>query len=62
MAAVRKNELHHTKNCSVTSGRFFNDDGQSGSIHRRNFLAGKTKPQLLSQLGFRNLILTMTYS
>ena len=22
----------------------------------------KTKPQLLSQLGFRNLILTMTYS
>ncbi len=27
-----------------------------------NFPAGKTKPQLLSQLGFRNLILTMTYS
>ncbi|WP_218274369.1 MULTISPECIES: hypothetical protein, partial [unclassified Pseudomonas] len=29
---------------------------------RTNFPAGKTKPQLLSQLGFRNLILTMTYS
>ncbi|WP_218191769.1 MULTISPECIES: hypothetical protein, partial [unclassified Pseudomonas] len=28
----------------------------------KNFPAGKTKPQLLSQLGFRNLILTMTYS
>ena len=26
------------------------------------FQAPKTKPQLLSQLGFRNLILTMTYS
>ncbi|MFZ3282312.1 hypothetical protein, partial [Pseudomonas sp.] len=28
----------------------------------KNVPAGKTKPQLLSQLGFRNLILTMTYS
>ncbi|WP_213159341.1 hypothetical protein, partial [Pseudomonas carnis] len=28
----------------------------------RAFRAPKTKPQLLSQLGFRNLILTMTYS
>ena len=28
----------------------------------RHFPAAKTKPQLLSQLGFRNLILTMTYS
>ena len=28
----------------------------------KNFFADKTKPQLLSQLGFRNLILTMTYS
>ena len=27
-----------------------------------HFPSGKTKPQLLSQLGFRNLILTMTYS
>ncbi|WP_218574356.1 hypothetical protein, partial [Pseudomonas sp. PB120] len=32
------------------------------SMRRRNFPAGKTKPQLLAQLGFRNLILTMTYS
>ncbi|WP_238539524.1 hypothetical protein, partial [Pseudomonas sp. GM24] len=31
-------------------------------LSRINFSTGKTKPQLLSQLGFRNLILTMTYS
>ena len=32
------------------------------SMRLKIFPAGKTKPQLLSQLGFRNLILTMTYS
>ncbi|TDV43066.1 hypothetical protein EDF87_113197, partial [Pseudomonas helmanticensis] len=32
------------------------------SMRWKIFPAGKTKPQLLSQLGFRNLILTMTYS
>jgi hypothetical protein len=31
-------------------------------VPHENFPADKTKPQLLSQLGFRNLILTMTYS
>ncbi|MGZ0706168.1 hypothetical protein, partial [Pseudomonas piscis] len=29
---------------------------------QNGFSRTKTKPQLLSQLGFRNLILTMTYS
>ncbi len=37
-------------------------DGWGGSRRCKNFSTGKTKPQLLSQLGFRNLILTMTYS
>ncbi|MGC5704463.1 hypothetical protein J4P02_30105, partial [Pseudomonas sp. NFXW11] len=41
----------HETRCNPTSAPV------PGFFHR-----AKTKPQLLSQLGFRNLILTMTYS
>ncbi|RAI68643.1 hypothetical protein DOZ69_03440 [Pseudomonas fluorescens] len=32
------------------------------TFRQKSVTSTKTKPQLLSQLGFRNLILTMTYS
>ena len=35
---------------------------QHGNKPAKTGTSTKTKPQLLSQLGFRNLILTMTYS
>jgi hypothetical protein len=34
----------------------------ASKLARAGKKGAKTKPQLLSQLGFRNLILTMTYS
>ncbi|MBY8944625.1 hypothetical protein J1G35_02030, partial [Pseudomonas sp. SH10-3B] len=37
-------------------------DVMFGQITQDTFRPPKTKPHLLSQMGFRNLILTMTYS
>jgi hypothetical protein len=47
----------------VVSWRFSRAGSLLRGLRRAWLLCGaKTKPQLLSQLGFRNLILTMTYS
>ncbi|WP_224790101.1 hypothetical protein, partial [Pseudomonas fluorescens] len=46
----------------LRQGSNFETDGVPKLSSLKHFPAGKTKPQLLSQLGFRNLILTMTYS
>ncbi|MBN0978915.1 hypothetical protein JV174_16965, partial [Pseudomonas sp. SDM007_2] len=57
--------LHHTKNaetlCIELPERHFKWV-PTASRAPFAFLPPKTKPQMLSQLGFRNLILTMTYS
>jgi hypothetical protein len=48
--------------CATTVNRGKEPPSQRLARKANHFPAGKTKPQLLSQLGFRNLILTMTYS
>jgi hypothetical protein len=67
--SVKKRAAPYQKPSDHFSAIFPNggpDDGWSRRFVRYQlagyFPAGKTKPQLLSQLGFRNLILTMTYS
>ncbi|MGU9858679.1 hypothetical protein, partial [Pseudomonas sp. LF245] len=54
--------LHHTKNAETLCIDFPNGMLEEHVDAWLTFLAPKTKPHLLSQMGFRNLILTMTYS
>ncbi|MBO0493737.1 hypothetical protein, partial [Pseudomonas sp. Marseille-Q1929] len=54
--------LHHTKNAETLCIDFPNGRLKEHVDPWQTFFAPKTKPHLLSQMGFRNLILTMTYS